>query len=442
VVDYWEKKVQHQDIRTMSFLASNSKKKLYEFQETLGAGSFGTVRKAVVKETGEEVAIKIILKSRLKGHLEAVEREIRLLASISHPNIVRLIDWFETRHNFYIVTQLATGGELFERLVKQTCFTEYDACEIIYQLLCVLDYLHKRGIIHRDIKPENVLYLTKATDSPIVLADFGVSKQTNAKGDQKITGLAGSYGYIAPEVYASEGVGDLYGLGKGGYTNACDIWSLGVVAYTLIGGYSPFCAQTPEEFLDEVRSNNFVVFHQKYWKDISEDAKDYIVKSLDIDNRRRPSAEQLLHHPWILKHVAQKNSTKALPQQRNIITNIQGGFNAAEKLRKAVRFVIMKNKLAKLRVLRKQEGEEFDSDSEDFVFHASPTKSNVVMDFSKLSLDELRDKEHKAEEGARKSRRQQKSEHLTLAFQNLVRLAQDSKERIKRYQDEEDRNSN
>ncbi|KGK34644.1 hypothetical protein JL09_g6208, partial [Pichia kudriavzevii] len=109
-----------------------SKKKDYDFLETLGAGSFGTVRKAIQKSTGREVAVKIILKSRLHGHLEVVEREVNLLSSVRHPHIVELIDSFQTKHNFYIVTQLATGGELFDRLIEKTSFTEYDACDIIY----------------------------------------------------------------------------------------------------------------------------------------------------------------------------------------------------------------------------------------------------------------------------------------------------------------------
>lgn len=420
-------------------IESSMKKREYEFLDTLGAGSFGTVRKAIQKSTGREVAIKIILKSRLHGHLEVVEREIELLASIKHPHIVELIDSFQTKHNFYIVTQLATGGELFDRLVKNTYFYEYDACEIIYQMLSAIAYLHKLGIAHRDIKPENVLYLSPEDNSPIVLADFGVSKKVD-QSDRKLTGVAGSFGYIAPEIYAGEGYGDLYGLGKDGYTLSCDIWSLGVVAYTLIGGYSPLRAQTPKEFLDEVRTNNFVVFHTKYWSNISDDAKDFIVKSLDIDNKRRPSAQELLDHPWIVNHLLTKERGN---DEENIISNIREGFNAQSRLRKAVRIVIMKNKLDRLRQLHEEEESLDDDDFTDFTdfnYVGCSEEPKLIESVDSMSISQKSESSSMRNSSSSTSERlkELKSAQLTSTFHNLVKAAVESKEEIRKFQDEED----
>lgn len=299
----------------------------YVFEKTLGAGTFGEVKRALHKPTGEEVAVKIILKKGLQGNDQMVQDELHMLQRLNHPHIVRFKDWFESRDKYYIVTQLATGGELFDRICDLGKFTEKDAVFTLRQILDALKYLHDLDIVHRDLKPENLLYLTPAQDSQMVLADFGIAKSLDSP-NQKLTSRAGSFGYAAPEV--------LRGTGHG---KPCDIWSLGVITYTILSGYSPFRSETIDEFLDEVSDPNFLVFHERYWHSISPQAKQFIASMLDTDPERRPTVDQLLKHEWIADEEVANATTDLLP-------NIRPGFNARQKLRKGIEAIRLRNKLA------------------------------------------------------------------------------------------------
>ncbi|OWB78862.1 nucleotide binding protein [[Candida] boidinii] len=430
------------------------KKDLYEFHKTLGAGSFGTVKSGIVKATGQKVAVKIILKTVLRGHNELAEREIKFLATLQHPNIVKLIDWFESKHSYYIVTELALGGELFDRLVQRTFYSEWDAANIIHQLLLAVQYLHNNNVVHRDIKLENILYLTKDENSPIVLADFGVAKQLASK-DETLTGVAGSFGYIAPEIYAGEGYGDLYGIGSGGYTKSCDIWSIGVVAYTLIGGQPPIRSESPQDFLQEVKTNNFILFDPQYWQHISPEAKAFILSCMDIDNRRRPTIDQLLESEWMQKflniqkeHMKQKEEEITVDSNAtNIISNIREGFNATKKFREVVNIIMVQNKLKKLRELRDAEDKlesgsnssssndnDNDNDNDntgdsedDFVFHNS---SIQLPNLKKLSINSNKSSNDQEISTA-------KSKSLKSAFHSIVKAAKENQEKILEYQKSE-----
>jgi calcium/calmodulin-dependent protein kinase I len=192
---------------------------------------------------------------------------------------------------YYIVTQLATGGELFDRICEQGRFTEKDASQTIRQVLEAVDYLHDNNVVHRgkkcerpmllqssltalDLKPENLLYLTSNPHSDLVLADFGIAKMLDSK-DEVLTTMAGSFGYAAPEVMLKKGHG-----------KPVDMWSLGVITYTLLCGYSPFRSENLQDLIEEC-SNARVIFHERYWKDVSDDAKDFIGHLLqpDADDR-------------------------------------------------------------------------------------------------------------------------------------------------------------
>ncbi|CAL9730483.1 calcium/calmodulin-dependent protein kinase II [Monosporozyma unispora] len=324
----------------------------YEFGKTLGAGTFGVVRKAKKLDTNEDVAVKVILKKALKGkgvEFQSLYDELKMLQQLSHPNIVQFKDWFESKDKFYIVTQLATGGELFDRILERGKFTEGDAINIVVQMLKAVQYMHSKNIVHRDLKPENVLYIDKSPDSQIVIADLGIAKKLDDNNDL-IYKAAGSLGYVAPEVLTDEGHG-----------KPCDIWSLGVITYTLLCGYSPFIAENVEGFLEECTRHRYpVTFHSPYWDSISDEAKKFILRALLMDPNERPTATELLQDEWIVAKGIEYRDT-------NILPGVKKGFSLRHKLRDAIELVMINNRIRQLKnlYLSAEEGADSDLDIEE-----------------------------------------------------------------------------
>ncbi|KAK6863845.1 hypothetical protein PG990_006714 [Apiospora arundinis] len=304
---------------------SYDKKAKYRFGKTLGAGTYGIVREAD-GPTGK-VAIKIILKKNVKGNEKMVYDELDMLQRLKHPSIVRFVDWFESRDKYYIVTELATGGELFDRICEQGKFTEKDASQTIKQVLGAVDYLHRNNVVHRDLKPENLLYLSKSPDSDLVLADFGIAKMLDTK-DEVLTTMAGSFGYAAPEVMLKKGHG-----------KPVDMWSMGVITYTLLCGYSPFRSENLQDLIDEC-SNAQVVFHERYWKDVSQDAKDFIMHLLQPEAENRWTSQQALDHIWL----SGKNAT-----DHNLLPEIKA-YMAKARLKRGIEMVKLANRIEALKM--------------------------------------------------------------------------------------------
>ncbi|KAK5990316.1 Calcium/calmodulin-dependent protein kinase [Cladobotryum mycophilum] len=325
---------------------SYDKKAKYRFGKTLGAGTYGVVREAD-GPTGK-VAIKIILKKNVKGNEQMVYDELSMLQRLKHPHIVKFVDWFESRDKFYIVTQLATGGELFDRICDRGKFTEKDASQTIKQVLDAVGYLHQNDVVHRDLKPENLIYVTPDDDSDLVLADFGIAKTLDSK-EETLKTMAGSFGYAAPEVMAKKGHG-----------KPVDMWSLGVITYTLLCGYSPFRSENLNDLLDECTKGH-VIYHERYWKDVSDDAKDFINRLLVPDPDKRWTSEEAMSHTWLSGQTA---------TDHNLLPEIEA-FRRRSRLRRAIEIVKLQNRINKLK-----ESEEDPENSEMGDVHGDEKKDS------------------------------------------------------------------
>ncbi|KAI9315893.1 kinase-like domain-containing protein [Dichotomocladium elegans] len=298
------------------------KKKCYRIEQELGRGSFGSVKRAVRLSDNTPVAIKIVMKKTVKGRFDMVLSEINVLRNLHHPNVIGFYDFFESREKFYMVFELATGGELFERLFERGKFTEKDAISIVRSILLGIEYLHSKNIVHRDMKPENLLFKSSDPDADLVICDFGIAKETSDLSILET--VCGSPLYVAPEVLKREG-----------YGSPVDMWAVGVITYMLLCGYQPFQSEDQSELMDQIINAKYQ-FHERYWRHISEDAKDFIRKLLSLNPAERLTATQALKDKWMTGKKA---------GEVDILPSVRGNFNPHRAFKNAVHVVSAMTKL-------------------------------------------------------------------------------------------------
>jgi len=280
-------------IKALSDVKVDDVAAVYTLGDELGRGRFSVVQAATHKQEGSRYAVKVVENSSLddEENLEALETEIKILRQLSHPHIVQLKEVVHTAENTYIVMELLSGGELFNRIVDKGCYPEKEAAELFAQICISLDYLHSRDIVHRDVKPENILFVSSES-SDMKLIDFGYAGLW--REDKQLTGLCGTPDYVAPEVltwYDDDDNGTPYGKGS-------DLWSLGVLLYVILSGCSPFSADEEELLLKQVAEAKYDFFENE-WKNISDGAKDVIRRLLVADPASRMTMPQLLEHDWV-----------------------------------------------------------------------------------------------------------------------------------------------
>jgi calcium-dependent protein kinase len=308
----------------------------YEELSILGEGAFGKVYKVCHKISKVIRAMKIINKAKaVMGNEDeaALIKEINILKSLDHPNIMKVYEYFNNKTHLYIVSELCTGGELFDKITSEKHFNEKRSSHVMKQLLSAVQFCHKSGIIHRDLKPENILIESveeaKKEYFTIKVIDFGTGDKL--KKGKMMEKQIGTPFYIAPEVLSNS------------YNEKCDMWSCGVIMYILLCGTPPFNGDSDEEIYAAVKEGVFS-FDAAEWSETSKEAKNLITSMLKKDISRRLSAQDSLNHPWFkkMKDIINYTSTVCLNKLNSAAQNIKN-FRATHKLQQATIAYIVHN---------------------------------------------------------------------------------------------------
>lgn len=328
------------------FLGEESQRDIHQYYELtkneLGKGSYGTVTLGLIRGTSVKRAIKIIDKAKV-SNVERFKLEVEIMMRLDYPNILRLYDYFEDKKYIYLVLELCSGGELFDKIVSNKFYGEDEARIIFKQIISAIFYCHQNGVCHRDLKPENFIMISKKDPYTLKLIDFGLSRTFSSSGplslDLKnvdspskprrqtkavLKTKAGTPFYIAPEVLT------------GHYNEKCDVWSCGVILYILFCGFPPFSGDSNKEILEAVRRGK-LDFSTPEWKDKTKPALD-LIRKMVTNHETRLFADEVLKHPWM-----QVKATKADPFRiREIFLNMRE-FAKLNLLRKTVIYFIARN---------------------------------------------------------------------------------------------------
>jgi calcium-dependent protein kinase len=253
-------------------------------KKELGHGHFGSVRRAkLINFPLRNYAVKTICKKRLDGDIFLLKRELEISRMINHPNLVKFYEYYQDESFFHIVMELCQGGDLMSKLLMEKRFDEKYATKVAFQILYAVNHMHSQGVCHRNLCLQDILILNKEKPDEVRIIDFGLAKMFSSA---ELKTKVGSHHYIAPEVFG------------GVYDKSCDIWSIGVMIYTMVMGKPPFRGRTDREIHENIKKGNYSMTGED-WEQLSAPAKDLISKMLKVKAAERPTLLECMHHPWI-----------------------------------------------------------------------------------------------------------------------------------------------
>lgn len=321
--------------------------------KNIGSGAFGEVYLAKNKKDGKFFAIKQMDKNKIiesGANLDIIYREISIHRRIQHENIVKLYSHFEDEKTFYLIMDYVNSGTLFNVIKKTKGTNEKKAFRYFIQSVAAVFFLHENNLVHRDLKPENLLV---DQNDGVQLCDFGWC--VDITGGNRIT-FCGTYEYMAPEI-----------IKEMPYDHSIDVWSLGILLYELIHGYSPFRSQNEENEEYAEIFKNIIKYNFKIDKDISLNCKDLINKLLTPDNKSRIRIKDIFSHPWVqefekeakeekIRKAEELEKTKEqelLKKNNNLIANDLISFRSTGLNEQQVKFSIKSEFDAKLQIFDK-----------------------------------------------------------------------------------------
>ncbi|XGW19873.1 hypothetical protein V3C99_003591, partial [Haemonchus contortus] len=252
----------------------------YEILSVIGKGSFSQVMRVQHRISRKYFAVKLV-----SSDCGSVNNELSILSRVSHPFVIRLEEVFKSSSKLFIVMEMASGGEMYERVVSKGRYSESEARQALKMLLNGLAYLHSLRITHRDLKPENLLYSDTRPDARLLITDFGLAHQAT-RPNETMTETCGTPEYIAPEL-----------LLRVPYTEKVDMWAVGVIAYILMSGIMPFDDDCRSRLYTHIITANYVYYPQ-FWSG-SESAKQFVDCLLETNAAERLSAVEASRHEWM-----------------------------------------------------------------------------------------------------------------------------------------------